>query len=83
MLSLATPLFLFALILFEFHLSKRTRSDKTLGRNIETLFLLLFIGTIVFGVLLLINNYTPIPLKKEVNFDQPAKAVKAKEFAKI
>ncbi|CAD8210416.1 unnamed protein product [Paramecium pentaurelia] len=83
MLSLATPLFLFALILFEFHLSRRTRSDKTLGRNIETLFLLLFIGTIVFGVLMLINNYTPIPLKKEVNFDQPAKAVKAKEFAKI
>ncbi|CAK90143.1 unnamed protein product (macronuclear) [Paramecium tetraurelia] len=58
-------------------------SDKTLGRNIETLFLLLFIGTIVFGVLLLVNNYTPIPLKKEINFDQPAKAVKAKEFAKI
>lgn len=51
--SLAGSLFLFALILFEFHLSRMARGEKTLGRNLETLFVVLFLGTIIFGILLL------------------------------
>ncbi|KAM3146316.1 hypothetical protein pb186bvf_001661 [Paramecium bursaria] len=80
--SLDCSLLIFALILFQFHVANRPKGERTLGKTVEIIFIILYTGIIVLGILILLQTPHVIPVQPEAQFDA-LKVQKAKGFTQL